>query len=521
MAVFSTALFAEFEAPEGYYSEAEGLLGADLKAALHDIIDDHIILDYFDDIPLIFRTGDVDPENPDNILLLYSGESVPASSRIWNREHTWPRSFGIGDTGAAFADAHHLFAADSDANSDRSNYVFADLSELPSAPMDDAPESLINPSLRLVEPRDADKGRIARAMFYMDTRYDADYFRGDLLLTDDPVAFTPRFGQLQVLLEWNRAYPPDERERRRNELIHLGTRVGNTVVFQANRNPFIDHPELVDAVFTADKYLTWGTWAVDQFTFAELANADISGRFADPDIDGRPNYLEFALQTNPLGEEAPGEPAIIRGETRNFFRFMWFPEAEASYLSYSVEVSQDPFENASWEAIPFTGRDLQTAERGRAFLASLAHAPADPERPAFYRLRIGHAPPNGEAAEHVIDPSIRDTGGLHAFTYTLPAAEGWHRSDWFGFLKPAQAPWFYHDEHGWLYTDAASAEVVWFFDPALGWCFTSEPFYPMLFVVSLGDWLTYLRETRSPERWFYRPSLDAYVKEADLFPPST
>ena len=89
-------LFAQdYDPPEDYYSPAEGLLGDGLKSALHDIIDGHIVASY-NNIALAFQEYDKDPENANNILLLYSGASVPNDGlfTFWNHEHSWPQSFG-------------------------------------------------------------------------------------------------------------------------------------------------------------------------------------------------------------------------------------------------------------------------------------------------------------------------------------------------------------------------------------------------------------------------------------------
>src|SRR5690606_28412198 len=116
------------------------------------------------------RVLDEDPENADNIILIYSGESVSKSSQgsggnSWNREHTWPQSYGA-DSGPANSDMHHLYPCRGNVNSQRSNNYFDDLPQ--------GVESLLAPGNRLTadawEPRDADKGKIARGMFYMETR---------------------------------------------------------------------------------------------------------------------------------------------------------------------------------------------------------------------------------------------------------------------------------------------------------------------------------------------------------------
>ncbi|CAM5631103.1 Ribonuclease OS=Streptomyces cyaneofuscatus OX=66883 GN=G3I52_01445 PE=4 SV=1 [Streptomyces cyaneofuscatus] len=50
-----------------------------------------------------------------------------------------------------------------------------------------------------------------------------------------------RTGKLSVLKQWSQEDPPDAFEKRRNDVIFEQ--------FQHNRNPFIDHPEWVGAVW--------------------------------------------------------------------------------------------------------------------------------------------------------------------------------------------------------------------------------------------------------------------------------
>ncbi len=51
----------------------------------------------------------------------------------------------------------------------------------------------------------------------------------------------PAHGKLSLLKEWNRIDPPDAFEQRRNQVIFD--------TYQHNRNPFVDHPEWVDAIW--------------------------------------------------------------------------------------------------------------------------------------------------------------------------------------------------------------------------------------------------------------------------------
>jgi endonuclease I len=108
--------------PVGYYAAAEGLSGPALKAALHSIIRNHTVIPYtayWTDTWDALKVLDQDPLNPANVRLIYSNGSVPAwdtdgdgnsstSADSWQREHLWPRSSGIGNTGADTSDLFNL-----------------------------------------------------------------------------------------------------------------------------------------------------------------------------------------------------------------------------------------------------------------------------------------------------------------------------------------------------------------------------------------------------------------------------
>ncbi|MBX2851779.1 MAG: endonuclease [Phycisphaeraceae bacterium] len=75
----------------------------------------------------------------------------------------------------------------------------------------------------------------------MAVRYeDADL---DLELTEDARGQqdkAPVHGVLSTLLRWHEQDPPDDAERRRNDIVEQ---------LQGNRNPFVDRPEFVQRVW--------------------------------------------------------------------------------------------------------------------------------------------------------------------------------------------------------------------------------------------------------------------------------
>lgn len=212
----------------------------------------------------------------------------------WDREHLWPQSFGLVALSAssrAKTDIFNLRPIDTAVNSSRGNKYY-DVSTLPSSSYSGAPASSYD--IHSWEPRDADKGAIARSLFYMAVRYDGtDADVPDLELSDTPDAALYRFGKLSTLLAWNRQFPVTAAERQRNQRVYAD--------YQHNRNPFIDHADYAEMVFAG---ATPGqAWKNTRFTAVELSDSQTSGDLADPDGDRLPNLLEYALNRNPKGME--------------------------------------------------------------------------------------------------------------------------------------------------------------------------------------------------------------------------
>lgn len=227
--------------PNGYYDGTEGLSGQHLEAALHEIIDDNRQLSY-DEVWDALQQTDEDPGNPDNVIEIYSGSSIPKSEHggdvgDWNREHVWAKSHGdFGTSTGPGTDVHHLRPADVQVNSVRGNKDFDNGGE----PVDGAPDNLTDGDS--YEPADEWKGDVARMIFYMDVRYSGDDSYPDLEVNDRvDNGSAPNIGRVSVLLQWNELDPPSSFEQRRNDVIHAD--------WQGNRNPFIDHPEFAELIY--------------------------------------------------------------------------------------------------------------------------------------------------------------------------------------------------------------------------------------------------------------------------------
>ncbi len=274
------ALTLEKAAPTGYYDAADTSTPTALRSSLHGIINNGIKIPYTSsstDTWDVEEAGCEDPNNSNQILDLYLNASYPkygGGNTDYNREHVWAKSYGFPNDGATnypYTDCHHLFLCDSGYNSSRSNKPFrnanASATEKPTVFNNGVgggtgvypgnsnwtSGSFTQGTWEVWNDR---RGDIARAMFYMDVRYEGGNHPGtsnpepDLILTDNEALIEASntganesvayMGMLSVLLQWNQEDPVDAKEMLHNDVVYS---------FQGNRNPFVDHPEWIDCVF--------------------------------------------------------------------------------------------------------------------------------------------------------------------------------------------------------------------------------------------------------------------------------
>ena len=247
-----------------YYVSAENLADDNLKFALNQIIDNHTEFNYTSsntDVWDILKETDRDPNNSDNVILIYSGVSVNGaqeynSANGWTREHIWAKSRGnFGTAIGTGTDVHALRPLDNTTNSKRNNRSFNNCTTC-----EDVTDKWgnITGSKKDIndwsfEPRDAVKGDVARMLFYMAVRYEGlDDGYPDLELTELIPAQTdkePIHGVLSTLLTWHRNDPVDTWEENRNNIIYDS--------YQNNRNPFIDFPILAEHIWGTKIGVNW------------------------------------------------------------------------------------------------------------------------------------------------------------------------------------------------------------------------------------------------------------------------
>ena len=226
-----------------YYYQANDLIGGQLQSQLHEIINNGFIGINYGDVRYILESSDLSSENPTKLWTIYSGdliEPVWDAGHSWAREHVWPNSrLGTGEESVSntdqnqATDAHNLRAIVPSVNSTRSNNYYTEGNG--EAGLSDAG----------YYPGNDHRGDVARILFYMATMYDYLTLTNDtdLLDVDETESYEAEgmyMGKLSLLLEWHREDPVSAFEIARNNIIYAS---------QANRNPFIDHPEYVHLIW--------------------------------------------------------------------------------------------------------------------------------------------------------------------------------------------------------------------------------------------------------------------------------
>ncbi|XP_043693326.1 extracellular ribonuclease-like [Telopea speciosissima] len=244
---------AACEDVSNYYSRAEKIEGEALKKELQAIISSHHqSLSYKEvwEALKILDAADVDnPYDSSDIIEIYSlrsaSKSIAGKLEGWNREHLWPRSYGLTH-GPSLTDLHNIRPADVNVNSSRGNKYFGECLrnsiDCVKPANKEAASDTETDKERWAPPVQV-RGDIARAIMYMAVRYGFHQVGGNpiLHLSDSPSIRNREMGLLSTLLKWNRLDPPSRAEQLRNERVCR--------LYQHNRNPFIDHPEYADLIW--------------------------------------------------------------------------------------------------------------------------------------------------------------------------------------------------------------------------------------------------------------------------------
>jgi endonuclease I len=265
------------QAPAGYYDGTTGLSGYALKSKLHDIISAKNINWHYSDLTNYYNQTDLDkyydygPSNTTILLDIYSEiptgpdayeyttaniiGSASAEGQGWNREHMMPQSTFYSNY-PMYSDLFYVVPTDARINQLRSNYpygiagsttfyTFTNTSRIGNCAIPG-----ITYTGRVYEPINEFKGDVARSLLYFAVRYEGKLGTFNFNNNANPASdtnpldgteersFDPAY--IAMLLQWNQQDPVSQREIDRNNSVYA---------LQKNRNPFIDNPAWVNAIW--------------------------------------------------------------------------------------------------------------------------------------------------------------------------------------------------------------------------------------------------------------------------------
>lgn len=267
--------------PDGYYDNANGKTGSELKTALYNIIKNHTIISY-NGLWTAFQY--TDKKSNGKVWDMYSdkpGQTPPyeytfvtnqcgsynSEGDCYNREHSFPKSW-FNDASPMYSDLFHLYPTDGYVNNRRGNYIYGEVSTVTWTSQNGSKlgtSTASGTSLVVFEPIDEYKGDFARTYFYMATRYEnliaswATYNTEAKAILDGTSYPAYKQWYINLLLKWHQQDPVSQKEIDRNNVVYTS--------YQHNRNPFIDHPEYA--------LLIWGGATPITFTSTPVTSATV------------------------------------------------------------------------------------------------------------------------------------------------------------------------------------------------------------------------------------------------------
>lgn len=273
-----TSYYAFSQAPAGYYDGTASLTGYALKSKLHEIVSKKNITWHYGDLPAFYNQTDLDRyydhSAGNNTILLDIYSEIPngpdvyeyttaniigsasAEGQGWNREHMMPQST-YNSNYPMYSDLFYVIPTDARINQLRSNYPYGVAGSTNYYTFTNSSKISKNGTAssgytgRVYEPINEFKGDVARSLLYFAVRYEGklssfNFYNGSSAANDtSPLDGTEEKAfenwYVQMLLQWHAQDPVSQREIDRNNSVFA---------IQKNRNPFIDHPEWVNVIWT-------------------------------------------------------------------------------------------------------------------------------------------------------------------------------------------------------------------------------------------------------------------------------
>lgn len=180
------------------------------------------------------------------------GANYSKEGDAYNREHMIPQSI-FNEQSPMVSDAHHVLPSDGYVNNMRSNHPHGNVTSATYTSNDGYKlgTGSATGSTTVFEPKDCYKGDIARIYFYFVTCY-----QDKLSSFDTYEAFTkdtyPSISTtyLNIYLQWAKDDPVSQKEIDRNRIVYET---------QGNRNPFVDSPYAIGAIWDSTHASDYGT----------------------------------------------------------------------------------------------------------------------------------------------------------------------------------------------------------------------------------------------------------------------
>lgn len=322
----SNALLAVAGAPDGYYTQLNGLKDQALKDAVHNLIAPHTVVSY-SSLWRYFPQTDCRDNNRNQVWDMYSNQTYYFNGTRgvagMEKEHSFPKSWWGGSTGVdAYTDLNHLYPSNGPANRAKLNWP---LGEVSTPSFDNGVTKVGVPVAgegggagTVFEPDNQYKGDFARTYFYMATCYQQYQWQHTYMVTNSTWK-TLNDWSIALLLKWSHQDPVSDKEKKRNDAVYA---------VQGNRNPFIDNPELADYI--------WGNKAGQVF--------NTGGGTINPDDPNATPELISPKQGNifDIGEVAIGKSTshTIYIKTRNLTNDLSVDLINFDHEMFSLNVSQ-------------------------------------------------------------------------------------------------------------------------------------------------------------------------------------
>lgn len=287
-----------------YYQAANGKSGKALKTAMYNIIKAPHVKGY-KSLPSSYAKTDLRPDGKvrdrysciTNYSLTDNTGGYSDENDMYNKEHSFPKSWFGGKKSPMYSDLMHVIPADGYVNNRRGNLPFGEnkgeVYQSANGYSSVGACTVQGYTGNCFEPDDEWKGDFARIYFYMATCYEEAFsnWSGAMLAGNSYPCY--KEWALDMLMRWSKNDPVSDIEIARNNAVY-----GE----QLNRNPFVDYPGL-------EEYI-WGDKIDTPFSYA-VTDAPDPVDPDDPTQDLKKVELEFSETEFTVDENGDFTPPVL------------------------------------------------------------------------------------------------------------------------------------------------------------------------------------------------------------------